>query len=171
MRKIAIYCAVVVLTCLSACQGKTWDTEDELTMLTVVWGQLFVDYTLDKIDEDSIVNENGRVVVKTIKGDTICHEIHHSFNSEDEDSINVITTLYQIGDKTIVTVDGYRYSNKYFAHLFTTEPGIVNYEGKFHVDFYETGKTAPWAWGEVTYRKKVDEYKPYTNDIRNSGRY
>ena len=103
MKKIAFYCIVAVLTCLTACQGKEWDTEDELTILTVNWCQGFVDYALDKIGEDSIVCENERRVVKTINGDTICYEFHHSFNSDDGDSVNVITTLYQFGDTSIVT--------------------------------------------------------------------
>lgn len=172
MKKIAFYCIVAVLTCLTACQGKEWDTEDELTILTVNWCQGFVDYALDKIGEDSIFSNNDKTVVtKSVRGDTICHEFHHSFNSEDGDSLNVITTLYQFGDSSIVTVDGYRYSNKYYAHLYTLEPGIINYEGKFHVDYYEMGKTTPWAWGEVTYQKRDNKYRPYSYDDRKVGRY
>lgn len=160
MRKIALYCIVAVLTCLTACQGKDWDTEDELTMLTANWSQGFVEYTLDKVVEEDY---NGSVVITIVINDTICREFHHKSDYEKDDSIDVVTKLYKFGDTNIVTVDGYRYSNKYFAHLYTIDPGIVNYEGLFHVDFYETGKTTPWAWGETTYQKNSDKdrYHPY----------
>ena len=153
MRKISIYIVAAVLTCLTACQGKDWDTEDELAMLTANWSEGFVDYTLNKTVEKDY---EGIVVTTTVINDTICREFHHLSDFKEDDSINVVTTLYQFGDSNIVTVDGYRYSNRYFAHLYTVNPGIVNYEGLFHVDFYETGKTTPWAWGEVTYEKSDD---------------
>lgn len=153
MRKISIYIVAAVLTCLTACQGKDWDTEDELAMLTANWSEGFVDYTLNKTVEKDY---DGIVVTTTVINDTICREFHHLSDFKEDDSINVVTTLYQFGDSNIVTVDGYRYSNRYFAHLYTVNPGIVNNEGLFHVDFYETGKTTPWAWGEVTYEKSDD---------------
>ena len=171
MRKIALYCILAVLTCLTACQGKDWDTEDELTILTANWSQGFVEYTLDKaVEEDK---NGGKYVITTVIKDTICREYHHYSNYEKDDSIDVVTKLYQFGDSNIVTVDGYRYSNRYFAHLYTIDSGIVNYDGVFHVDFYETGKTTPWAWGEVTYQKDTDKdsYHPYKHGDTKVGRY
>ena len=169
MKKISLYIVAAVLTCLTACQGKDWDTEDELAMLTVNWSEGFVDYTLNKTVEKDY---DGIVVTTTVINDTICREFHHLSDFKEDDSINVVTALYQFGDSTIVTVDGYRYSNMYFAHLYTVNPGIVNYEGLFHVDFYETGKTTPWAWGEIKYEKDSgDLYYPYKRGNAKVGRY
>lgn len=169
MRKISLYIVAAVLTCLTACQGKDWDTEDELAMLTANWSEGFVDYTLNKTVEKDY---DGIVVTTTVINDTICREYHHLSDFKEDDSINVVTALYQFGDSTIVTVDGYRYSNKYYAHLYTLDPGIVNYEGLFHVDFYEIGKATPWAWGEIKYEKDSGGlYYPYKRGNAKVGRY
>lgn len=170
MRKISLYIVAAVMTCLTACQGKDWDTEDELAMLTANWSEGFVDYTLNKTVEKDY---DGIVVTTTVINDTICREYHHLSDFKEDDSINVVTALYQFGDSTIVTVDGYRYSNKYYAHLYTLDPGIVNYEGLFHVDFYEIGKATPWAWGEIAYQKDTDKdsYYPYKHGDTKVGRY
>jgi hypothetical protein len=170
MKKIALYISVAVLCTLAACQGKDWDTDEELMNLTDNWSYGFVDYTLQKIVEKDY---DGKVIITTVIKDTICREFHHISDFEEGDSVNVVTTLYQFGDSTIVTVDGYRYTNKYFAHLFTIDPGIVNYEGIFHVDFYETDKTTPWAWGEITYKRinKTGLAPAYTSGSTKVGRY
>ena len=174
MKKIALYISVAVLCTLAACQGKDWDTDEELMNLTDNWSYGYVDYTLDYTLQ-KIVEEDydGIVITTTVIKDTICREFHHITDVEEDDPVNVVTTLYQFGDSTIVTVDGYRYTNKYFAHLYTLDPGIVNYEGVFHVDFYETGKTTPWAWGEIKYDKDSDKksYYPYKRDNAQVGRY
>ena len=71
-----------------------------------------------------------------------------------------------------VVVDGYRYSDDFWTHLYTTDPGIINYEGKFRIDFYETGKTTPWAWGEVTYQRNDDgNWSEYQASKPKVGRY
>ena len=74
-------------------------------------------------------------------------------NKNNHDSVNIISSLLQIRDSIVLKTDGYRYSDYYWVHLYTVGPGIVNYEGRFHVDFYETGKTTPWGWSEITYHK------------------
>ena len=63
----------------------------------------------------------------------------------------------------VVTVDGYRYAEKFWVHLYTVGEGIINYEGKFRVDFYETGKNTPWATSEREYSPSdKDKYTPYS---------
>ena len=80
------------------------------------------------------------------------------------DSVDVTSTLLQIRDSVIIKSDGYRYSQKYWAHLFTVDPGIINYEGKYHIDFYEIGKDTPWAWAEVIFTKNPkSKYKYNTS--------
>jgi hypothetical protein len=75
--------------------------------------------------------------------------------------------LVQIGDSIVVTTQGYRYSEKFWAHLYTVDSGIINFDGKFHVDFYETGKTTPWGWGEIKFTPYQDDgyYHNYPYDI------
>ncbi|MBP5422196.1 MAG: hypothetical protein J6Y78_07140 [Paludibacteraceae bacterium] len=155
MKKISYYIVVVVLTCLAACQGKEWDTEEELSKITESWAHSYVNYTLDQLVKKSI---DGSVIIATSVNDTLYREFHHLSSFEKGDSVNVISTLTQIDDSTIVTVEGYRYSKNYYAHLYTLDPGIINYEGKFHIDFYETGKSTPWAWSEITYKSSLDVF-------------
>ena len=152
MKKAGIIFYVAILTSLVACKGKDWNTEWELVDISDSWAYAYVNYALNKITDKGA--DGG--IIKTIVNDTLCREYHHLSNPKDGDSINVVSTLVQIGDSTILTIDGYRYSKKFYAHLYTIEPGIINYGGKFHIDFYEIGKTTPWAWSEVIYRKDYD---------------
>ena len=87
--------------------------------------------------------------------------------------MNVCSTLIQIGDTATVVVDGYRYSDNLWAHLYTVDTGIINYKGMFRIDFYETGKTIPWAWSETTFEKDTTKYhyKPYKHNDPKVGRY
>ena len=62
--------------------------------------------------------------------------------------------------------DGYRYADNITAHMFTVDPGIIDYNGKLHFDFYKTDGMIPWAWTEITYSKTDDsDVIPY---LRNS---
>ena len=112
----------------------------------------------------SIENEKIKIIAKSKLTDSLFVEFKYDINEPTSDSVNVTSTLTQIGDSIIVKTDGYRFSNDFWVHLFTVDEGIINYEGKFHVDFYEIGKTTPWAWSEVSYQKDYKDYY-YWKDI------
>jgi len=178
MKKISLYFAFIVVSvsALTACEGREWDTDDELECLSTNWSYYYVSDVLDFMFEtvDSTRNNDGRIITLTASiNDTLNLEFHWKANNIDGDSVNVGSTLIQIGDSSIVKVDGYRYSDGLWAHLFTVDPGIINYEGKFHIDFFETGKTAPWGWSEIIYHKSDDEYnyRPYSCESPTIGRY
>ena len=72
------------------------------------------------------------------------------------DSVDITTTIV-LTDTTMTTVtDGYRYADNITAHMFTVDPGIIDYNGKLHFDFYKTDGMIPWAWTEITYSKTDD---------------
>ena len=178
MKKISLYFAFIVVAvfALTACEGREWDTDDELERLSDNWSYYYVSDVLDYIFEtvDSTMNIDGRIIIHTASvNDTLNLEFHWKTNSVGGDSVNVGSTLIQIGDSSIVKVDGYRYSDGLWAHLFTVDPGIINCEGRFHIDFFETGKTTPWGWSEIVYHKGDGEYsyRPYTKDSPTVGRY
>ena len=178
MKKFALYFVLMsfAFVTLVSCEGRVWDTHDELESLTGNWASVYVSEVLNKIFEveDSTYREKGReyTVTTSIK-DTLNMSFSWHSNSVEGDSTDVLTTLMQIGDSSTVIVNGFRYSDDFWAHLYTTDPGIVNYEGKFRVDFYETGKTTPWAWGEIVYQRDCDEYRyhPYKRCDTQVGRY
>ena len=166
MKKFTLY-FLAVITSLVACQGKEWDTEEELRRITESWTYGYVEYPLDDIiaKKDSLTDgkDSELIITSTLK-DSLRREYHHRSGWEYGDSVDVLSTLVQIGYSTFLTIDGYRYSKKFYAHLYTIDPGIVDYEGNFYIDFYETGKTTPWAWGKVTYSKDStdkNKYYPY----------
>lgn len=164
MKKTVIYSLLLVAACLVSCKEEKWDTEEELRGMTIGWANEFVYNTLNRSIKyvDTVLVSDDRTVSASLR-DSLFVTVHYAYNKQpDNDSVDVTSTLTQIRDSIIVMVDGYRYSQKYWAHLFTVDPGIINYEGKFHVDFYEIGKTTPWAWSEITYSKnKNDNYYPY----------
>lgn len=177
MKKITLYIALIAVTgsVLTACGGRDWDTDDELECLTKKWSY-YVSDVLDLVFEniDSTKNNDGRLVTLIASvNDTLNLTFHWLANSVGGDSVNVLATLIQVGDSSIVIMDGYRFSDNLWAHLYTVDPGIINYEGKFHIDFYETGKTTPWAWTETTYEKDTseDHYRLYICNSPKVGRY
>lgn len=167
MKKNILYVLLLVSACFLSCKGEEWDTEEEMRELTLSWCH-FVDEimpysiqfndTLIKYKDDKI-----KIIAKSSLKDSLFVEFKYDVNQPGSDSLNVTSTLTQIRDSIIVKVDGYRYSQKFWAHLFTVDPGIINCEGKFHIDFYEIGKTTPWAWSEITYHKKKDGNYPYND--------
>lgn len=169
MKKITLYISFAIVASIMACKGNEWETNDELERLTESWARDYVSYTLQQaiipMDTTSKIDNNYKkttITATSILSDTIYREFHFTKGNENKsDSVNVISTLLQIRDSIIVKTDGYRYSDKYWVHLYTIEPGIINYNGKFHVDFYDTDKTAPWGWSEVTFRKTEGKYAPY----------
>lgn len=179
MKKITIYiaCMVVLLSGMTACGGRDWDTDDELEALSINWSEYFVLDVLNyiiEVEDSAYNNDNGRIVtvLKSID-DTLNMVFRWKANTVKGDSMNVCSTLIQIGDTATVVVDGYRYSDNLWAHLYTVDPGIINYKGMFRIDFYETGKTTPWAWSETTFEKDTTtyHYKPYKRNDPKVGRY
>ena len=178
MKKIALYFVFMLFAFVAfvSCEGREWDTHDELKALADNWASEYVSEVLNHVfeDKDTTYRYKGRVVtvVASIK-DTMNLSFNWQADNVDGDSINIVSTLFQIGDSSTVILNGYRFSDEYWAHLYTIYPGIINYEGKFHVDFYETGKTTPWAWSEIAYQRDRDEYsyRPYKRCETQVGRY
>lgn len=173
MKKFALYLSMVAfLTSLVACEGKAWDADEELKKISIDWAGDYIDYildnlTVDRIDSLSSYSKKQHIYITTDYKDTLRREIHF-VKSKDErsDSADVVSTLVQYGDTVIVTTDGYRYSNKFYAHLYTVDPGIVNYDGEFRIDFFEMGKSTPWTSSVIRYRQAHDKdaYYPYYMD-------
>lgn len=167
MKKNALYILLALFAVIGilSCEGRDWDTDNDIKDLCISWSKEYVDLVLDqKIKAIDTTFHKEWSVTTSIITDTLYKEIHSSYACEypNRDSVDVTSTFIQIHDSLIVKVDGYRYSQKYWAHLYTVDEGILNYEGKFKVDFYEIGKTTPWAWSEITYSKnKNDNYYPY----------
>lgn len=167
MRKLTIYLLIAGLAGFMSCRGNDWDTEEELKALSRTWANDYVNYTLRQVvlAADTLQGiKNGRYVGDDIKTtsvlkDTLMSVFHFTKETEyNHDSVNIISSLLQIRDSIVVKADGYRYSDKYWVHLYTVDPGIVNYEGKFRIDFYENGETTPWGWSEITYHKSDVPY-------------
>ena len=158
MKKTFLYSLMLVSACFVSCREVKWDTGEELCEMAMSWSEAYVNVVLNKSikNVDTVLVSKNKTESASLK-DSLFIVVHNAYNKQpDKDSVDVTSTLTQIRDSLIVKVDGYRYSQKYWAHLFTVDPGIINYEGKFHVDFYEIGKTTPWAWTEITYRKYND---------------
>ena len=167
MKRITILFVLVAV--LAGCKGREWDgPEEELREYSEIWASL---YLYDVIEQSVRPNDtiwfNGKIdgVSTTLLRDTLYSKIHYSYNDlPKNDSVDVTSTLLQIRDSVIIKSDGYRYSQKYWAHLFTVDPGIINYEGKYHIDFYEIVKDTPWAWAEVIFTKNPkSKYKYNTS--------
>jgi len=167
MKKFTLYISLAFSAVIGivSCVGRDWDTDDEIKDLSTSWSKEYVDLVLDqKIKNIDTTYHKEWSVTTSIITDTLYKVIHNSYASKypDLDSVEVTSTFIQIHDSLIVKVEGYRYSQKYWAHLYTVDEGIINYEGKFKVDFYETGKTAPWGWSEINYSKNLnDRYELY----------
>ena len=166
MKKIIYFALIVVASwAFTGCEGRNWDTDDELMGITYDWSYVYVSRVMDCLISDTIIEEKfGTASVTVSKKDTLKLDVRWQFSEEKGDSVNVHSSLVEISDSAAVVVDGYTYSDDYWAHLYTIDPGIINCEGKFHIDFYETGKTTPWAWGEVTYQKRYDGMTAYYYD-------
>ena len=159
MKRTALYLSIIF--CLAACEGKVVDQEQELKELSQYWANQYVNYALSHVIDigltETHVEDDMQWVNTTQLKDTLFLVFRDEYIAEDGDSVNVTTTLLQIKDSIVVKTDGYRYSRRSNIHLFTVGPGIVNYEGKFHIDFCVHGRTIPWGWGEVTYSKTKDD--------------
>ena len=177
MKKITLYFVLIVVAswALTGCQGRNWDTDDELMVITNNWASEYVSKVMDCfLRNDTVIKaEYGSVSVTVSNKDTLKLDFRWLSDKEKGDSVNIHSSLVEVTDWVAVIVDGYRYSDEFWAHLYTTEPGIINFEGKLRIDFYEIGKTTPWAWSETTFEKAAEShYKPYKrNDYPEVGRY
>ena len=152
MKKVIYFMYVILATVLmTSCITQEWDPDEEIKVLSDKWSSKYVDNAL-RYAMDS----------KTSLKDTLSIDFTRR-EREGGDSVNICSVLFQIKDSMVVTVDGYRYADKFRAHLYTVGAGIINYKGKFRVDFYETGKDTPWISSEIEYSPSdKSEYKPYS---------
>ena len=168
MRKVTLYVLLLISACLVSCKGEEWDTEEEMRELTLSWCY-FVDdimhYSIQLNDTLKYKDDKIKIIAKSSLKDSLFVEFKYDVHQPGSDSLYVTSTLTQIGDSTIVKTDGFRYSDKFWVHLFTIDPGIINCDGIFHIDFYEIGKDTPWAWSEVKYRKSNRAYSAIKEDV------
>jgi len=142
---------------LDSCKGVEWDTQETLVGLSESWTRIYVeDLMHDYSQYKDVVKDSTRKVQYTVTlNDTVAVEsIFRGMIGGD--SVDITTTIV-LTDTTMTTVtDGYRYADNITAHMFTVDPGIIDYNGKLHFDFYKTDGMIPWAWTEITYRKIDD---------------
>ena len=155
MKKVISYIqfALLATVLMTSCRTRGWNPAEDMEGLALAWSSAYVDHAL-----------RSAIGPESTPKDTLSIDFIDRYSSNG-DSINVCSSIFQIKDSLVVTVDGYRYADKFWAHLYTAGTGIVNYKGKFCVDFYETGKTTPWARSEIEYSpsdKDKSEYKPYS---------
>ena len=151
---------------LDSCNGVEWDIQETLVGLSKSWAYTYVedlmrDYShYQDVAQDSI----GNVRYMVTFNDTVAVEsIFRGMIGGD--SVDITTTIVLIDTTMTAVTDGYRYADNITAHIFTVDPGIIDYDGKLHFDFYETDGMIPWAWTEITYRKIDDsDYIPYQRD-------
>ena len=150
MKKFAVISYILVLiTGFVSCTGVEWDTRETFTCLSKSWASEYLGAVIP-LDE---VNDRGTVIILK---DTLSLDYHFK-GCERGDSINITTSVKKFDDSVIASTEGYRFSNSIKAHIFTVSPGIVNYSGTLHIDFYETGKSKPWAWTEVVFDEAAKE--------------
>jgi len=180
MKKGLLYIKLALLSTvlLSSCITRNWDPAEDLRDLTKEWAYKYVDDAL-RLAIDSSYSLSSyyypQTVGTSVLKDTLSMDFVYRY-SQSGDSINVSSVLRQIKDSIVVATDGYIYADKFWVHLFTADSGIINYEGVFHVDFYETGQTAPWGWSEIRYRKpdkenSYSDYKYFKKDEIQTGWY
>ena len=142
---------------LDSCTGVEWDTQETLVGLSESWARTFVqDLMWDYSHFKDVAQDSTRKVRYTVTlNDTVA--VESVFRGMiGGDSVDITTTIVLI-DTTMTTVtDGYRYADNITAHMFTVDPGIIDYNGKLHFDFYKTDGMIPWAWTEITYSKTDD---------------
>ena len=152
---------------LDSCKGVEWDTQETLVGMSESWARIYVeDLMRDYGHYKDVAKDSTRKVQYTVTfNDTVAVEsIFRGIIGGD--SVDITTTIV-LKDTTMMTVtDGYRYADNITAHMFTADPGIIDFDGKLHFDFYKTDGMIPWAWTEITYSKTDDsDYIPY---LRNS---
>lgn len=153
---------------LDSCTGVEWNTQETLVGMSESWARIYVeDLMRDYGHYKDVAQDSTRKVQYTVTfNDTVAVEsIFRGMIGGD--SVDITTTIV-LKDTTMMTVtDGYRYADNITAHMFTADPGIIDYNGKLHFDFYKTDGMIPWAWTEITYHKIDDsDYIPYLRDSK-----
>ena len=158
MKKVIYFMYAILATVLmTSCITQEWNPDEEIKVLSDKWSSNYVDNVL-RYAMDS----------KTSLKDTLSIDFTRR-ERESGDSVNISSVLFQIKDSMVVTVNGYRYADKFRAHLYTVGAGIINYKGKFRVDFYETGKDTPWINSEIEYSPyDGNKYKSFEKIIKTS---
>ena len=169
MKKIVIYfqISVIAIVQMASCEvrDREWNPADELGGMAEYWAMRYIDdaldYAVNPHDTLSTYYSYSKwpVAITSNLNDTLSIDFIVDGRIED-DSVVISYRLLQIKDSVVVTADGYRYSDRLWSHMYTVDEGIINYEGTFRVDFYEKGKTTPWAWSDVIYSRS-DRYDPY----------
>ena len=142
---------------LDSCTGVEWDTQETLVGLSESWTRIYVEDLMHDYSQykDVAKDSTSKVHYTVTFNDTVAVECIFR-GMIGGDSVDITTTIVLI-DTTMTTVtDGYRYADNITAHMFTVDPGIIDYNGKLHFDFYKTDGMIPWAWTEITYRKIDD---------------
>jgi hypothetical protein len=147
--------------------GAQWDAEETLTGFSNSWASRYVgspinDFNLFRNDILDSIRNNGSGLKDTISVD------YRFMESDHGDSVNITTSIKLIDDQIVVISDGYRFSDDLRAHIFTVDPGIIDCSGKVHIDFYRTGETNPWAWGEVTFKVREDDIGYYYGNFEDT---
>ena len=54
MKKIILYFALIVVASwtLTGCEGRNWDTDDELACITAYWSDVYVSRVMDCLHDD-----------------------------------------------------------------------------------------------------------------------
>ncbi len=169
MKKIVFKFRIAVIAALlmTSCEVRNWDPAAELGGMAEYWAMRYIDdaldYAVNPHDTLSTYYSYSKwpVAITSNLNDTLSIDFIVDGRIED-DSVVISYRLLQIKDSVVVTADGYRYSDRLWAHMYTVDEGIINYEGTFRIEFYENGKTTPWAWSNVRYSKS-DRNDPYNS--------
>ena len=143
---------------LDSCKGVEWDTQETLVGLSESWTRIYVEDLMHDYSQykDVAKDSTSKVHYTVTFNDTVAVECIFR-GMIGGDSVDITTTIVLI-DTTMTTVT---------AHMFTVDPGIIDYNGKLHFDFYKTDGMIPWAWTEITYHKIDDsDYIPYLRDSK-----
>lgn len=165
----AASCIVTISMGFSSCKGVEWDRKESLIGMSNLWAYSYVGCVIDRYDKynvspsDSSGNKHTMVTVN----DTIAVESVFT-GMIDGDSINVTTTVVMIDSVLTVTTEGYRIADNLTAHIFTVDPGIIDHNGKLHIDFYKTDGMIPWAWTEVSFLEEDHEKGYYTDSFKDT---
>jgi len=161
----AVCCFALVSIGFGSCKGVEWDTEEALIGMSNSWAYYYVGTVINKYEDyhNDAPDSTGEIHSTMVFNDTVAVETLFS-GILDGDSLHITTSVFMVDTTSIVTTDGYRIADNLTAHIFTVNPGIVNYEGILHIDFYKTDGLVPWAWTEVLFKKEnqLKGFRHYT---------
>ena len=152
-----ICCITAISTGFISCKGIDWDLDDSLIGMSELWAHKYVGSVISYYENFQSTPSDNRERIVTIN-DTIAVETFFTGIAQG-DSLKITTTIVKIDSTLTATTDGYRFANNITAHIFTVDPGIVNRNGKVHIDFYLTDGMTPWAWTEVTFKKDQNDFE------------